>query len=556
MLSPRPVRNTLGVLLTITLLLSFQAASAAWPGDRPERTGPPAGSPPDSGEFVPGEVLVKFKKGASLSSARAVLSAQNVRAVGEIPALGVQRLSVPKGQELTVIAALQHHPLVEYAEPNYIIHAIDTIPDDTYFSSHQWNMPKINAPQAWDITTGSSDITIAIVDSGIDLDHTDLMGKIWVNDDETLNGLDDDGNGKVDDVNGWDFVNNDNGPQDDYGHGTHVAGIAAAETNNSTGVAGVSWGARLMPLKVLNSGGLGSYENVAYAVTYAADKGAQIINLSLGGDEDSLTLRNAVIYAHNAGCMVVAATGNDNGPVLYPAKYAESFAVAATHINDQRYWLSNYGPQVDVAAPGVSIYSTYFTGGYTYMTGTSMAAPHVAGLAALIWSVCPDYTNDQVESQIETTAVDLGTPGWDPYYGHGRIDAHAALLCAPNLGASSQSVAFLADDNTDPIPSSQTVGVLNTGCQPITWTVTISPPSATWLTAIPLSGTATITSPGSISLSASKSGLGHGTYNAQVVISATQTTVWGNPQAVDVKLIYMAELYKLILTTIFKNYSQ
>jgi hypothetical protein len=209
-----------------------------------------------------------------------------------------------------------------------------------------------------------------------------------------------------------------------------------------------------------------------------------------------------------------------------------------------------------VAAPGVSIYSTYFTGGYTYMTGTSMAAPHVAGLAALIWSACPDYTNAQVESRIETTAVDLGASGWDQYYGHGRIDAHAALLCAPNLGASSQSVAFLADDDTDPIPSLQTLGVLNTGCEPITWTVTISPPTTTWLTAIPISGTATMTSPGSISLSASKSGLGHGTYNAQVVISTTQTTVWGNPQTVDVKLIYMAELYKLILVLIFKNHSQ
>jgi hypothetical protein len=152
------------------------------------------------------------------------------------------------------------------------------------------------------------------------------------------------------------------------------------------------------------------------------------------------------------------------------------------------------------------------------------------------------------------TAVDRGTPGWDQYYGHGRIDAHAAL-CTPDLGASPQSTFFLADDTTDPIPSSQTVSVLSTSCDPITWTAAISPSATTWLTATSLSGTATITSPGTISLSASNSVPGYGTYNAQVVISTTQTTVWGNPQTVDVKLIYVAELYKIILFPIFKNYS-
>jgi thermitase len=479
---------------------------------------------------MPGEVLVKFKSDAPSASVQVALSAQDARIVGEVPALGVQRLTVPEGQELAIIAALRHHPLVEYAEPNYIIRAVLT-PNDPYFSS-QWGLTKIGAPQAWEVTTGSSDLTIAIVDSGIDLDHPDLSGKI---------------------ILGYDYVNGDWVPDDDYGHGTHVAGIAAAWADNGQGVAGVSWGARLMALKVLNAGGNGTYADVASAVIYAADNGAKIINLSLGGDFDSQTLHDAVIYAHNAGCVLAAATGNDGGSaVLYPAKYAEALAVAATGSTDQRVWFSNYGPEVDVAAPGVSIYSTYLGGGYTSMGGTSMATPHVAGLAALIWSVCPGYTNNQVESCIERSAVDLGAAGWDQYYGHGRIDAHAALLCAPNLGANPQSIAFLADDNTDPIPSSQTVSVLSTGCEPITWTAATT---ATWLTAIPLSGTATITSPGSISLSASKSGLGHGTYNTQVVISTTQTIVWGNPQTVDVKLIYMEELYKIILFPILKNYS-
>ncbi len=536
MLSPRFIRATLGLLL-ITLWLGVQFsgaffASAAWSGDGPKRPGAPASSPPAGDEFVPGEVLVKFKSGAPKANVQAALATQDARPVGEVSALGVQRLKVPEGQELATIAALQRHPLVEYAEPNYIIRAVLT-PNDTYFPA-QWGLTKIGAPQAWDITTGSNSLIIAIVDSGIDLDHPDLSGKI---------------------ILGYDYVNGDWDPDDDYGHGTHVAGIAAAWTNNGQGVAGVSWGAQLMALKVLNAGGTGTYANVASAVTYAADNGAKIINLSLGGDYDSSTLRNAVSYAHNKGCVIVAATGNNNGPVLYPAKYAEALAVAATDSADQRAWFSNYGPEVDVAAPGVGIYSTYLGGGYTYMNGTSMATPHVAGLAALVWSACPNYTNSQVENQIESTAVDQGAAGWDQYYGHGRIDAQAALLCAPNLGASPQSVAFLADANTDPIPSSQTVSVLNTGCEVITWTAAISPSTATWLTAAPLSGTATVTSPGSISLSASKSGLSYGTYNAQVVITTTQTPVRGNPQTVEAKLVYVEKLYKIILFPILKNYS-
>jgi thermitase len=529
----RLARTTLGFLLIATLWLGFQMASAAWLGEGMEQTGPLASSPSDRGEFVPGEVLVKFKSDTSPANVRTILSAQDARAVGKVPALGVQRLAVPEGQEWAVITALQQHPLVEYAEPNYIVRAV-LDPNDPYFSS-QWGLTKIGAPQAWDVTTGSSDLIIAIIDSGIDLDHPDLSGKI---------------------ILGYDYANGDWEPDDDYGHGTHVAGIAAAWANNGLGVAGVSWSTQLMALKVLDERGLGSYANLADAVTYAADHGAEIISLSLGGDYDSPTLHDAVIYAHNAGCVIVAAAGNDGASeVLYPAKYAETLAIAATDSNDQRPWFSNYGPEVDVAAPGVSIYSTYFNSGYTYKSGTSMATPHVAGLAALIWSEYPGYSNNQVEGRMERTAVDLGAAGWDPYYGHGRIDAQSAL-CAPDLGASPQSVIFLADEDTDPIPSVRTVSVLSTSCGPITWTAAISPSTTTWLTATSLSGVAAKTSPGSLPLSANRSGLvDYRTYHAQVVISTTQAAVWGNPQMVDVELIYMEKLYKIILFPILKNYS-
>jgi len=391
-----------------------------------------AGEPDDSGalrqarRFKPGEVLVKFATGVGASWTAANLAAKGLAIAGEIPSLDIKRLAVPPGQELMWIEELRDDPGLVFAEPNYLAHAAETIPDDPHYTE-QWSLPRIRAPEAWDLTTGD-DLTIAVIDTGVDLDHPDLVGKLWTNAGEIPdNGLDDDGNGYVDDSHGWDFVNDDAEPQDDHWHGTHVAGIAAADTDNGQGVAGVSWGARIMPLKVLDASGEGNYANVASAMVYAADNGARILNLSLGGEDYSAALAEAVGYARERGCFLAAAAGNDSGAVLYPAANGGVLAIAATTRWDRRWYGSNYGSEVDAAAPGADIYSTILNNTYSSASGTSTAAPHVSGLAALVWSVQPDITNDEVARVITETARDLGTPGWDEFYGWGRIDAYQAV---------------------------------------------------------------------------------------------------------------------------------
>ena len=215
---------------------------------------------------------------------------------------------------------------------------------------------------------------------------------------------------------------------DDFGHGTHVAGIAAAATNNGIGIAGISWGARVMPVKVLDQYGNGWYSDIADGIVYAADNGAKIINLSLGGAAASQTLCQAAAYAQQKGALLVAAAGNAGAAVLYPAACDGVLAVAATDRSDQRASFSNYGPEVDLAAPGVDIYSTWpWLDGYFTKSGTSMAAPHVSGVAALVWSRWPEWTNMAVSRRITETAVDVDAAGWDPYTGWGRLDAAAAL---------------------------------------------------------------------------------------------------------------------------------
>jgi uncharacterized repeat protein (TIGR01451 family) len=250
--------------------------------------------------------------------------------------------------------------------------------------------------------------------------------------------MDDDGNGKVDDVWGWHFYHSWDGQSfvprennqiaDDYGHGTHVAGIAGAEMDNGLGIAGMAAASRLLIVKVLDQYGTGWYSDIAQGIVYAVESGATIVNLSLGGAAPSETLQAAVDYAHSRGVLVVAAAGNSGGPVLYPAACEDVLAVAATDIHDQHASFSNYGPEVDVAAPGVDIYSTWpWRDGYWTQSGTSTASPHVAGLAALIRSFEDTLGPDQVAQVLMTTARDAHIPGWDPYTGWGRIDAEAAM---------------------------------------------------------------------------------------------------------------------------------
>ncbi|MBJ7328803.1 MAG: S8 family serine peptidase [Solirubrobacteraceae bacterium] len=287
---------------------------------------------------------------------------------------------------------------VRFAEPNRTYGAAST-PNDPLFSE-QWSLTDnevIGAGSAWDQTTGS-DVTVAVIDSGVDLNHPDLAENIWANTDEIAgNGIDDDGNGFVDDARGWNFVANSPNPQDDNGHGTHVAGIIGAKGNNGVGVAGVAWKAKIMPIKVLDAGAIGSAATLALGIRYAVANGAQVINLSVSGPGYSRAFEEAVQLASDSGVIVVGAAGNDGRSIdetpVYPAAFTAPLllTVAATAPGGGLSSVSNFGAAfVKLAAPGQDVVSTALGGGYERRTGTSMAAPHVAGAAVLLVSARPD----------------------------------------------------------------------------------------------------------------------------------------------------------------------
>lgn len=300
---------------------------------------------------------------------------------------------------------------------------------------------------AWSIEQGDSNIVVTIIDSGTKLDHPEFTGRIWTNYHEIPNnGIDDDGNGYIDDVKGWDFANSDNDPMDDNGHGTNVAGIIGANGNNSIGYAGADWYCKLMILKGLDNNNYGYYSWWTEAIYYAVDNGAKVINMSLGGNSFSTTLQNAVTYALNNNVVVVVCMMNTNSnTVYYPAGFTGVIAVGSTNSNDTRsnpfFWSptsgSNYGSHISVVAPGNYIYGLNYQSNTkygSYWGGTSQATPHVSGLASLLLAQNPSRTPAQIKSTIETTAEDQvgnsseDTPGWDIYFGHGRINAFNAGL--------------------------------------------------------------------------------------------------------------------------------
>lgn len=349
------------------------------------------------------------------------------------PSLGdVYRLVFPAEVDVEQLAVDYSANLnVVYAEPNYIAE-IDTTPDDTYYAQ-QWGLTKINAPAAWDVQTGTLGIVIAIIDTGVDMDHPDLNGKIWNNPGETLDGVDNDGNGLIDDLHGYDWVNGDTDPQDDNGHGTHCAGISAAETDNAQGVAGVCWNCSVMPLKAFQSSGRGSYADIAAAINYAANKGAHVINMSFGSYADSQVVKDALENAYGTA-VLVASAGNDNSLAKhYPAAYPWVIGVAATDGDDKKAGFSNYGTWVDVSAPGVNIYSTLFDDTYAGWSGTSMAAPFVSGLAALLVAEHPTWSKELIRGQLyqSTDNIDALNPLYVGKLGTGRINAGTALSLVP-----------------------------------------------------------------------------------------------------------------------------
>ncbi len=388
-----------------------------------------------SKKYATDQVLVKFKSFVSKERVERTIATYRARPLKRIPHVDVYQLKIPEDSTVEEMTFLMgQNPDVEYVGPNYIARIAMT-PNDTFFNfqyalhntsqaigppgSPQGTLrADIKAPAAWEETQGDESLLIAILDTGVDVDHPDLVNKI--------------------NANGYDFVNDDPDPIDDHGHGTFVAGIAAAETNNNEGIAGVAWNCQILPFKVLDEAGEGFYSWIIDGIITATDRGASVINFSLGGTEPDPSLQEAVQYAYENGVIVVAAAGNEAGPVIYPAAYDECLAVAATDYNDARVPWSNFGPEVDVAAPGeriISLVPTWYFGAgsipYGYGGGTSFSCPYVAGMAALIMSLKPWLTIDQVIGIIQYSCDDINEseyPGRDDYIGYGRINMEKGLV--------------------------------------------------------------------------------------------------------------------------------
>lgn len=371
------------------------------------------------GEYVTGEVIIGFhKEGVGLDPIDVMFidSFQGHNIKEKIEVLNVAVVEVNEGEEQDFIDNVIGSPFVEYAELNWILHWWHT-PNDPKWNN-QWGPKRIKCEEAWDIVQGSSSVKIAIVDTGIDYDHPDLSGNY-------VSG-------------GKDWVNSDDDPMDDRGHGTHCAGIAAAVMDNNEGVAGVAQ-VKLMAEKVLSSQGSGDAVDIANGITHAADNGADIISMSLGGPNPVSVIENACDYAYDdKGIVIVAASGNDySSTVSYPARYSSVIAVGATNQENERCPFSNYGQNLELMAPGKDILSTMLDDVYEYNTGTSMACPHVAGVAALVLSTSVDpyydfdndgeWDNNEVRQKMDDTAFDLGPSGWDQEYGYGLVDASAAV---------------------------------------------------------------------------------------------------------------------------------
>lgn len=336
-------------------------------------------------------------------------------------------VNIPINKVSNFLTSILNNNNVDYVEPNWKFY-IESTPNDPKWKK-QWGPEKIKANTAWDTQKGDNTILVAIVDTGIYYTHSDLEENYV--------------------PFGYDWVNEDSDPVDDNGHGTHCAGIIAAGTDNNLGISGIAQ-VRIMAEKGFTHNGVGYEDDLANAIIHATDQGANIISCSWGGSTDSQLIHDAIEYAANAGALVIAAAGNTGtNEKSYPAAYPETIAVTATNKKDEPAGFTTYGDWVDLAAPGTNIYSTYTGNKYRSLSGTSMACPHVAGVAALVWSQYPTMNNEQVRNQLTNTADDLGDPGFDSYYGYGRINAHKAvaqtisLISSKIIKAPANTVYFL-----------------------------------------------------------------------------------------------------------------
>lgn len=423
----------LGWLIVLVALVALPSSSSQAARDDRER----------ASQTIPGEILIKFDSDSTPAQQAATVRALGGEIFDRVPQLGYVAARFPQligaaqsEQTAALLSALAADPLIELAEPNGRVHAYDlhdpqpttpdrtaqagswlaylpmvgglpfTSPNDTYLDiQYAWEM--IEAFDGWAISQGSPNVVVAVIDTGVQLDHPDLQAKL---------------------VAGYDFVENDTTPDDEQGHGTHVAGTVAAVTNNGIGVAGTCPLCKLMPVRVLDAAGYGSDLDVANGIVYAADHGAQVINMSLGGDAPATVLENAVDYAWNKGVLVACAAGNsgyndDDNPLQYPSYYGNCLAVGATDSWDERAYYSTYGQWVDIAAPGDYIFSTMLGSDYELLSGTSMATPHVAGVAGLLAS--QGLSQAQIRDRLQRTADPIAGTG--EYWSNGRLNLLRAV---------------------------------------------------------------------------------------------------------------------------------
>jgi subtilisin family serine protease len=407
--------------IATVLAIVFAVLSLAGPADSTTLTSHADGHAAD-------RLLVKFKANTRTADVGRALKSARATEISTIRDLGVRVVSVSPERLDAALTTLRRSRQVLFAEYDGIARAADTLPNDPWWPN-EWAQVKTKAPKAWDSTTGAASTVVAVLDTGIDAAQPDLQGAL---------------------VAGRDVVNGDAAPDDDHGHGTMVAGIVGARSNNGLGVASYCWKCSIMPVKVLGADGLGSFSNVAGGITWSVDHGARVINMSLGGTTASNTLAQAVKYAHDHGVVLVAAAGNNGSATpTYPAAYPEVIGVAGSDGTDALYSWSNRGSWVKVAAPGSNM-TTARGGAYTGFAGTSSASPVVAGIAGLAVSYAPERSNVEIEQAIESSAVAIAAGSVQ----YGRVDASATLLslgaapAAPPSGSAPVSVAAPAISGT------------------------------------------------------------------------------------------------------------
>jgi thermitase len=386
---------------------------------------------------VPDQILARPIAHLSEQAVQTVFAAHGASQVDSIPQIDVRVLQLRTANRDRVLQALQHNPNIEFAELNSIAAPSATTNDPYVVSGTEWHLAKIQALQAWDISIGTNAI-VAICDTGVDPTQPDLVGKL---------------------LPGYNFYANNTNTSDDLGHGTEVAGTAAAQGNNGIGVAGVAWNALILRIKISAPDGSASYSNIANAFTYAVDHGARVINISFAGSSSSSTLQSAADYVWNHNGVIFAAGGNaGTSAPQYPAACKGVIAVSATESDDTLATWSSYGSDISLSAPGDYILTTLMGGGYAGAGGTSFSSPVAAGCAALLVGYNPQLTNSGIVNLLENNCDDLGAAGYDIYFGYGRVNAYRTLLAA---GAPSLDTTPPVTSIASPASASIVSGIVN-----------------------------------------------------------------------------------------------